>query len=118
MEHVVYMTLKIFYKKVSYPRGLNGGGEWVLFSNTCDLLLGRQSWSNNRFKCSIRLVVLNTLTQFGRFQIHGNRVIKICMICKIYDLFEFKTVEPVHLIIIILSAISHVAFFIRYRLSL
>lgn len=44
------------------------------------------SYSNNKFECSKRLVISNASKLFGRFQIHVNRVTKICMICKIYDL--------------------------------
>lgn len=32
---------------------------------------------------TIDLVVSNTSKLFGRFQMHGNRVVKICMLCKI-----------------------------------
>lgn len=37
-------------------------------------------------ECSMRLVVSNTSKLFGRFQIRGNRVVNIGMICKIYDM--------------------------------
>lgn len=36
-------------------------------------------------KCSIGLVNSKTSKLFGRIQILGNLVVKICMICKIYN---------------------------------
>lgn len=35
----------------------------------------------------MRLVVSNTSKLYGRFQIHGNRMVKINMICKIYSFY-------------------------------
>lgn len=65
-----------------------------------------QSCVGHWSECLMRLEVSNASKLFSRFQIHGNRLVKLCMTCKIYAIcFGSQTVETIKKLINLVSAI-------------